>query len=101
MYEIKVVYASVGLTVESQYFKKSVNSYSPDVPFAESLRTDSLTFVLSTLADFTFVISPELKSAGNFSTISLTLALRAFLMQFSASPVETHFKLFNLCDSSL
>ena len=52
MYEIKVVYASVGLTVESQYFKKSVNSYSPDVPFAESLRTDSLTFVLSTLADF-------------------------------------------------
>ena len=116
MYEIKVVYASVGLTVESQYFKKSVNSYSPDVPFAESLRTDSLTFVLSTLADFTFVISPELKSAladftfvispelksaVNFSTISLTLALRAFLMQFSASPVETHFKLFNLCDSSL
>jgi len=99
MYEIKVVYASVGLTVESQYFKKSVNS--PDVPFAESLRTDSLTFVLSTLADFTFVISPELKSAVNFSTISLTLALRAFLMQFSASPVETHFKLFNLCDSSL
>lgn len=101
MYEIKVVYASVGLTVESQYFKKSVNSYSPDVPFAESLRTDSLTFVLSTLADFTFVISPELKSAVNFSTISLTLALRAFLLQFSASPVETYFKLFNLCDSSL
>ena len=58
MYEIKVVYASVGLTVESQYFKKSVNSYSPDVPFAESLRTDSLTFVSVSYTHLTLPTTP-------------------------------------------